>query len=82
MKLPRDLSGSETAKRLRRQYGYRVTRTSGSHMNLALTVGEKSHSVTVPRHRNLRVGTLNEIVGSVAAFLGLAKGEVREALFR
>jgi hypothetical protein len=51
-------------------------------MTLALTVGDKSHSVTVPRHRNLRVGTLNEIVGSVAAFLGLAKGEVREALFR
>ena len=33
-------------------------------MTLALTVGDKSHSVTVPRHRNLRVGTLNEIVGS------------------
>lgn len=50
-------------------------------MTLALTVGDKSHTVTVPRHRNLRVGTLNEIVGSVATFLGVAKEEVREALF-
>lgn len=48
-------------------------------MTLALTVGDKSHTVTVPRHRNLRVGTLNEIVGSVATFLGVAKREVREA---
>ena len=82
MKLPRDLSGDEVAKRLRRQYGYRVTRTRGSHMTVTLIVGHKSHNVTVPRHRNLRVGTLNEIVGSAAAFLGLSKAEVREALFR
>ncbi len=82
MKLPRDLSGEEVARRLRRQYGYRVTRTRGSHMTATLAVGDKSHNVTVPRHRNLRVGTLSEIAGSVAAFLGLSKAEVREALFR
>lgn len=51
-------------------------------MTLALSVGDKSHSVTVPRHRNLRVGTLNEIVRDVAAFHGLAKDVVRKALFR
>ena len=51
-------------------------------MTLVLTVDDKSHSVTVPRHRNLRVGTLNEIVGSVASFLGLPKNDVRDALFR
>lgn len=82
MKLPRDLSGKEAARRLRREYGYRVTRTRGSHMTLALTIGDKSHSVTVPRHRNLRVGTLNEIVRDVAAFHGLEKDVVRKALFR
>lgn len=27
MRLPRDLSGRDLAKRLERQYGYRVTRT-------------------------------------------------------
>lgn len=82
MKLPRDLSGNEVANRLRRRYGYRVTRTRGSHMTATLTVGDKSHSVTVPRHRDLRVGTLNEIVLDGSVFLGLSKDEVRRALFR
>ena len=39
MKLPRDLSGREVAKRLGRHYGYRVTRTRGSHMTVTLLVG-------------------------------------------
>ena len=30
MKLPRDLSGTEVARRLARHYGYRVTRSRGS----------------------------------------------------
>ena len=69
MKLPRGLSGSEVARLLARHYGYRAARTKGSH------------SVTVPRHRNIRVGTLDAIVGEVASFLGLSKRTVRETLF-
>ena len=81
MKLPRDLSGSETARRLARRYGYRTVRTSVSHMTLTLTMNGESHSVTIPRHRALRVGTLDAIVGEVARFLGLSKRVVRETLF-
>jgi predicted RNA binding protein YcfA (HicA-like mRNA interferase family) len=33
VKLPRDLSGDELARALRR-YGYQITRQSGSHMRL------------------------------------------------
>ena len=36
MKLPGDLSGTEVARRLARHYGYRVTRSRGSHMTVAL----------------------------------------------
>ena len=32
MKVPRDLSGEKVASLLARHYGYRVTRTKGSHM--------------------------------------------------
>ena len=81
MKLPRGLSGSEVARLLARHYGYRAARTKGSHMTVTLTVGTESHSVTVPRHRNIRVGTLDAIVGEVASFLGLSKRTVRETLF-
>ena len=51
MKLPRDLSGTEVARRLARHYGYRVTRNRGSHMTVTLTDGGDQHQVTVPRHR-------------------------------
>ncbi|MCY4503808.1 MAG: type II toxin-antitoxin system HicA family toxin [Alphaproteobacteria bacterium] len=81
MRLPRDLSGSEVARLLARHYGYRVARTRGSHMTLTLTTGTDSHSVTVPRHRDVRAGTLDAITGDVAMFLGLSKRDVRETLF-
>ena len=81
MKLPRDLSGARVARLLARHYGYRVTRTRGSHMTATLTVGSNKHRVTVPRHRDVRIGTLDAIVADVAAFLDLSKREVRKTLF-
>ena len=81
MKLPRDLSGNEVARLMVRHYGYRVTRTKGSHMTVTLTVGSNRHSVTVPRHRDVRVGTLDGIIADVAEFLALPKQAVREKLF-
>ena len=81
MRLPRDLSGNEVAKLLGRHYGYRVARTNGSHMMLTLTVAGNRHTVTVPRHRNVHIGTLDAIVTSVATFLNLSKREVFETLF-
>jgi len=81
MRLPRDLSGREVARLLTRHYGYRVARTQGSHMTVMLTVGTDRHSVTVPRHRDIRAGTLDAIAGDVAKFLRLSKREVRETLF-
>jgi predicted RNA binding protein YcfA (HicA-like mRNA interferase family) len=81
MKLPRDLSGTEVARRLARHYGYRVTRSRGSHMTVTLTAGGEQHHVTVPRHRDVRIGTLDAIVADVAAFLGLPKQAVRDTLF-
>ena len=82
MKLPRDLSGEKVASLLARRYGYRVIRTKGSHMTATLTsAGDKRHSVTVPRHRAVHIGTLDAIVTDVARFLGKPKSEVRETLF-
>ena len=66
MRLPRDLSGEDLAKLLRQRYGYHLVRQKGSHMTLTATVGGISHSVTVPRHRVIRVGTLSGIIGDVA----------------
>ncbi len=56
MKLPRDVSGDDLAKALKK-LGYEVTRQTGSHLRLTTTEGGQHH-VTVPRHDPLRVGTL------------------------
>lgn len=81
MKLPRDLQGSDLARLLARHYGYRRTRTSGSHMQLTLSADRGRHNVTVPTHRQLRVGTLDAIIADVAAFRGAPKHEIRKTLF-
>jgi len=79
MKLPRDLSGAELAKALRR-LGYAVTRQTGSHVRLTTECGGQHH-VTVPAHRPLKVGTLAAILDDVARHHGLSRSEVLETLF-
>jgi hypothetical protein len=40
------------------------------------------HHVTVPRHAELRVGTLAGILADVAAHLGVTRDELVERLFK
>lgn len=56
--------------------GYRQTRQSGSHVRLTRTSDDGDHHVTVPLHSPLRVGTLNAILGDVAAHLGMSRDDV------
>ena len=81
MRLPRDLSGEEIVRLLSRSYGYRLQRSRGSHMTVTLTTTGRDHSVTVPRHRPVRVGILSRIVSDVAAFLDVPEDVVRKELF-
>ena len=53
MKLPRDLSGAELAKLLRR-YGYQEIRQSGSHIRVRSTAKGPEHQVTIPAHASLK----------------------------
>ena len=50
-------------------------------MTVTLKAGGGQHQVTVPRHRDVRIGTLDAIVADVAAFLHLPKQAVRDTLF-
>ena len=81
VRLPRDISGDDLASLLRRRYGYRVVRQRGSHVTLALDVDGATYSVTVPRHRFIRVGTLGGIVSLVATHQGISSVQVRNDLF-
>ncbi len=80
MRLPRDLGGDDLARALRR-VGYQVVRQTGSHMRLTTHEGGEHH-VTVPRHAELRIGTLSSILTDVAGHLGMTRDELAERLFK
>ena len=80
MSLPRDLTGDRLATLLRR-YGYRPVRQRGSHLRLSAPCGNGDHHITIPRHRQLRVGTLNAILWDVANFRGAYRDDIVRELF-
>jgi predicted RNA binding protein YcfA (HicA-like mRNA interferase family) len=65
VKLPRDLAAADLEKALRRGFGYRFTRQTGSHRRLTTEAGGQHH-LTVPAHSPLKPGTLRAILGEVA----------------
>ncbi len=75
MKLPRDLSGADLEKALRRAFGYQFTRQSGSHRRLTTQMGGEHH-LTIPTHAVLKPGTLRAILGEVAVHHRLTVDEV------
>ena len=80
MKIPRDVAGTQVASLLRR-YGYEVTRRTGSHIRLTSTIRGSEHHITIPAHRELKVGTLNAILTDVASYLDVHRDKLVEELF-
>jgi predicted RNA binding protein YcfA (HicA-like mRNA interferase family) len=80
MKLPRDIGGAELATLLV-QYGYRVTRQTGSHMRLTTSIKGNAHHITIPRHKPLKTGTFSNILSDVAAYLEIEKEQLLQELF-
>ena len=64
MKLPRDVSGQQLQRALRR-LGYEAVRQRGSHVRLTTQVKGEHHEV-IPLHNPIRVKTLSSILKSVS----------------
>jgi hypothetical protein len=79
VRLPRDVSGAELARALG-HFGYEVVRKERGHLRLRTELGGQHH-VSIPDHKELRVGTLAAVIGAVAANLAIPKGEVARLLF-
>ncbi len=79
MRIPRDLSGDDLAGALKK-FGYEITRQAGSHMRLT-TQQSGEHHITIPRHKPLRIGTLNSVLKDVADHLNFDRDELLESLF-
>lgn len=80
MKLPRDLSGAELAKLLRR-YGYEVTRQTGSHLRLTTTIRTYQHHISIPQHKSLKIGTLAAILDDTSRYLKMRRSALEQELF-
>ena len=78
MKTPRDLSGAELAKALRK-LGYIITRQTGSHLRITTQEGGEHHEV-IPNHSPIKVGTLKSILRNVAAHHRMTTSHLLELL--
>jgi predicted RNA binding protein YcfA (HicA-like mRNA interferase family) len=80
VRLPRDISGEDLARRLG-NLGYVAKHQAGSHMRLTRTTKLEQHHVTIPRHHALRLGTLAAILDDVASALKITRDELLQRLF-
>lgn len=79
MRIPRDISGDQLA-RLLEKFNYMISRQTGSHLRLT-TNQNGEHHITIPRHKNLKIGTLNSILSDIAQHLEIDKNQLIEELF-
>jgi predicted RNA binding protein YcfA (HicA-like mRNA interferase family) len=64
-----------------RRFGYDITRQTGSHIRVTSNFKGREHHVTIPAHKQLKVGTLAEILTDVASYLDLAREKLVQELF-
>lgn len=79
MKIPRDLSGEDLSKALKK-LGYQMTRQTGSHIRLTTSEGGEHH-VTIPNHSALRVGTLSSILREIENHFSMNREQLVTELF-
>ena len=74
MKVPRNVSADELIKLLER-HGYTAVRQTGSHIRLSKKFDDWEHSITVPNHKPVKIGTLHSIAKDICATNGLSISE-------
>ncbi len=71
------VSGSDLIKVLSK-LGYEIVRQKGSHVRLKNISDSGEHNVTVPMHKELAKGTLNDILSKVSVWNNMTKDELIE----
>jgi predicted RNA binding protein YcfA (HicA-like mRNA interferase family) len=79
MILPRNLNYETLIKKLSK-LGYEISRQNGCHIRLITTSGGK-HSITIPAHDPIKIGTLNSIIIDIASHFKYSKSELIGILF-
>ena len=78
MKLP-VVSGKKLLKFLKK-LGYEVVRIRGSHARLKKQTEYGEHAITVPLHKEIAKGTLNDILNAIAEWNDIPKRKLIEML--
>ncbi len=79
-KTPRNVSGIYLCKVLGK-YGYTIIRQTGSHIRLKSDFMGYEHSITIPAHNPIKIGTLNNILNGVAEYLKIRREKLVDSLF-
>ncbi len=72
-------SGAQVA-RLLESLGYRFLRQRGSHARYTLTTPVGTHNITIPMHKSMAKGTLNNILNRVSRWTGVPKADLIDRL--
>lgn len=78
MKLPRGVSAARLIRALER-FGYTVVRQKGSHVRL-LHQAAPTHSISVPLHDPLKIGTFHGILAEVAQAQSISIKDILDLL--
>ena len=66
--------------KLFKQYGYEIDHQRGSHIRLRKNFPSGHHSITVPAHKEIAKGTLNDILEKVSHHIDCSKEQLIEML--
>lgn len=66
--------------RLLHSLGYETMRQRGSHVRLSKFTPVGEHNITVPDHKTIAKGTLNDILTRVSLWNGISKEELVDRL--
>jgi predicted RNA binding protein YcfA (HicA-like mRNA interferase family) len=80
MKIPRDIS-SDNLIQLLKKYDYKITHQTGSHVRLTPNIKNIEHHITIPKHKDLKIGTLNNILKDTSGYLEIDKDNLIQNLF-
>ncbi len=66
--------------KLLKQLGYEIDRQRGSHIRLKKQLPSGHHSITVPAHKEIARGTLNDILDRISHYVNLSKEQLVDNL--
>ena len=73
------ISGDELIKLLTK-LGYEIVKQKGSHVRLRKKTEIGEHNITVPKHKEIAKGTLNDILSKVSLWNNISKEELVKML--